>query len=151
MIEFTIETEIARPPEEVFAFATDPALLPRWQTNTVSALPLDDGPLRVGSRIREVHRAPGGKEMESVVEVEELRPGHVFALRMVEGALPLDARLTFESVAAGTRLHFRVHGQPTGIARLAQPLLRSTLRRQFERNCAELKRQLETGAGPARA
>ena len=47
MIEFTIETEIARPPEEVFAFATDPALLPRWQTNTVSALPLDDGPLRV--------------------------------------------------------------------------------------------------------
>jgi len=145
MIEFTIETEIARPPAKVFAFATDPALLPRWQTNTVSAVPEEDGPLQVGSRIREVHRAPGGKEMESVVEVEELKPGHVFALRMVEGALPLDARLTFESVGTGTRLHFRVHGQPTGVARLAQPLLRPALRRQFRQNCAELKRQLEAG------
>lgn len=45
MIEFTIETEIGRPPAEVFAFATDPALLPRWQTNTVAAVPEDEGPL----------------------------------------------------------------------------------------------------------
>lgn len=151
MIEFTIEIAIARPPDEVFAFATDPALLPRWQTNTVSAVPEQEGPLRVGSRIREVHEAPGGKKMESVVEVEELKPGRVFALRMVEGALPLDARLTFESVGSGTRLRFRVHGQPTGAARLAQPLLRPALRRQFRRNCAELKRQLEGGAPPATA
>jgi uncharacterized protein YndB with AHSA1/START domain len=149
MIEFTIEAEIARPPAAVFAFATDPALLPRWQTNTVSAVPEPEGPLRVGSRIREVHRAPGGKEMESVVEVEELKPGRVFALRMVEGALPLDARLTFESVGSGTRLHFRVHGQLTGAVRFAEPLLRSALKRQFRQNCAELKRQLERGAEPA--
>lgn len=149
MIDFTIETEIARAPAQVFAFATDPALLPRWQTNTVSAVPEDELPLRVGSRIREVHRAPGGKEMESVVEVEELKPGRVFALRMVEGALPLDARLTFESVGSGTRLRFRVHGRPSGLARLTQPLLRSTLQRQFRRNCAELKRQLEGGSSPA--
>lgn len=84
-----------------------------------------------------------------MVEVEELKPGHVFALRMVEGALPIDARLTFESIAGGTRLHFRVHGQPSGIARLAQPLLRSTLRRQFRQSCAELKRQLESGGRPS--
>jgi uncharacterized protein YndB with AHSA1/START domain len=148
MIEFTIETEIARPPAEVFAFATDPALLPRWQTNTVSAVPEGELPLRVGSLIREVHRAPGGKEMESVVEVAELKPDRVFALRMVEGALPLDARLTFEPLGTGTRLHFRVHGQPTGAARLAQPLLASALRRQFRKYCGELKRQLESAPPP---
>ena len=33
MVDFTIETEIARPPGEVFAFVTDPAKLAVWQTN----------------------------------------------------------------------------------------------------------------------
>src|SRR5438046_8263122 len=36
---FTIETEIARPPGEVFAYITDPAKLATWQANTVSACP----------------------------------------------------------------------------------------------------------------
>lgn len=70
---------------------------------------------------------------------------------MVAGALPLDARLTFEPVGTGTRLHFRVHGQPTGADRLAQPLLRPALRRQFRKYCAELKRQLEGTPRPSAA
>jgi uncharacterized protein YndB with AHSA1/START domain len=39
MIDFTIETEIERPPAEVFAYVTDPTKLATWQTNTVSAVP----------------------------------------------------------------------------------------------------------------
>lgn len=144
MIDFTVETRIERPPGDVFAFATDPALLPRWQANTVSAVPEEDGPLGVGARIREVHRAPGGKEAASVVEVAELEPDRLFALHVVEGALPLDARLSFEPDGAGTRFRFRVHGQPRGAARLAQPLLRRVLRRQFGQDCERLKHELES-------
>lgn len=59
MFDFTVETEIERTPAEVFAYVTDATKLATWQTNTVSAVPETDGPLRVGSRIREVHRAPG--------------------------------------------------------------------------------------------
>jgi hypothetical protein len=36
MVRFTVETEIARPPGEVFA-QSPPAKLASWQTNTVSA------------------------------------------------------------------------------------------------------------------
>lgn len=72
MIDFTIEIEIARPPEQVFAYVTDPAKLPTWQTNTISAVP--DGPLRLGSMIREGHRGPRGRELASLVEVSELEP-----------------------------------------------------------------------------
>ncbi len=143
MIDFTIETEIARPPEEVFAFATDPAQLPRWQTNAVSAVPEEPGPLRVGSRLREVHRGPGGREIESLVEVSALEPDRAFALRMLEGPLPVDADLHFEPAGAGTRLRFRVHGQPGGAKRLLQPLLRLALKRQFRQHCEDLKRVLE--------
>ncbi len=74
MIEFTVETEIARPAAEVFAYATDPAKLATWQTNTVSAVPDHDGPLGLGTRVREVHRAPGGKQLASLVEVSDYEP-----------------------------------------------------------------------------
>jgi uncharacterized protein YndB with AHSA1/START domain len=143
MIDFTIDTEIARPPADVFAYATDPAKLGTWQTNTVSAVPEPEGPLRLGSRIREVHRAPGGKEMPSVVEVSQFEPDRVFGLRIVEGALPLHADMTFEGTNGGTLVRFRAHGQPTGAMRIAQPLLRRTLRKQFAEDCATLKRVLE--------
>ena len=37
MIDFTIETDIARTPADVFDYVTDPERLSTWQTNTVSA------------------------------------------------------------------------------------------------------------------
>src|SRR5215207_5546005 len=119
MIDFTIETRIDRSPEEVFDYVTDPDKLATWQTNTVSAVPEDDGPLRVGSRLREIHRVPGGKQLESVVEISEYEPDRAFGLRVVEGT-PVHARLTFEPTERGTRLRFDGHGQLTGAMRLVQ-------------------------------
>src|ERR1700686_4074901 len=131
MIEFTVATEIARSPADVFAYATDPTKLATWQTNTISALAEDDQPIGLGTRLREVHRAPGGKELASVVEVSEYEPDRVFALRTLDGALPIHARITFEPIRLGTRVRFEAQGQPTGLMRVAQPLLSLVLRRQF--------------------
>ena len=142
MIEFTVETEIRRPPEDVFAYATDPALLSTWQTNTVSAVREDEGPMGVGSRLREVHAAPGGKKLESLVEVSVYEPPRAFSLAVIEGT-PIHAELTFEPTGAGTRLRFRGYGGLGGIARLAEPLLQRSLKRQFTQACENLKRELE--------
>lgn len=60
MIEFTVGTEIARPPTEVFGYVTDPAKLATWQTNTISAVADTDQAVGLGTRVRGVHRAPGG-------------------------------------------------------------------------------------------
>jgi uncharacterized protein YndB with AHSA1/START domain len=150
MIEFTIETQIDRPAGEVFAYATDPDKLATWQTNTVSAARLDDGPLAPGSRLREVHRAPGGKELESVVEVSEYEPDRTFALRVVEGT-PVHLRMTFAPTDAGTLVRFGAHGRLTGALRLAEPLLQRTLKRQFTRQCATLKQVLESAPAAAAA
>ena len=143
VIDFEVETQIVRPVREVFAYVTEPANLHSWQTNTVSVERLDDGPLRAGSRLREVHRAPGGRELASVVEVAELERDHSFALRVVEG-LPIHARICFDSVGEETRMRFTAHGQPTGASRLLQPLLRAALKRQFTRDCKTLKGLLES-------
>jgi uncharacterized protein YndB with AHSA1/START domain len=142
MIDFTIQTHIDRPADEVFAHATDPAKLPTWQTNTVSSEP--DGPLGVGTRLREVHRGPRGREIATVVEVSEYRPHEAFGLRMLDGPLALHAQLTFEPRDGGTLLRFRSFGEPAGAMRLAQPVLRRALRRQFTEHCENLKRVLET-------
>jgi uncharacterized protein YndB with AHSA1/START domain len=148
VIDFVIEREIARPPVDVFAYVTDANMLPTWQTNTVSAAPESDGPIGLGTRIREVHRAPGGKQIASVVEVVEYEPDRVFGMRMIEGP-PVHGQITFEPGGLGTRLRFRVYGQPTGALRLAQPILRPMLKRTFAAHCSRLKQVLERGSTAA--
>lgn len=143
MIEFTIQIEIARPVDEVFAYVADPARSPSWQTNTISVSQEGDGPLVVGTRLQEVHRAPGGKQLVSLVEVVELEPPRIFALETIEGLLPMHARMSFEPSNAGTRMSFIVHGQPSGAMRLVQPLLRLSLKGQFVKHRHTLKRVLE--------
>ncbi len=144
MIDFTVGTQIAREPDEVFAYVTDPATLASWQTNTVSAVKETEGPMAVGSRIREVHRGPVGREFAELVEVIRYEPGRAFDLHVVEGP-PIDAQLTFEPADGGTRMRFRVHGQPTGMMRLLQPVLRPALKRSFAGYCENLKQVMEAG------
>jgi uncharacterized protein YndB with AHSA1/START domain len=143
MIEFTIHTDIDRPVGDVFAYVTDPEKLPTWQTNTVSVTQERPGPLRVGTRLHEVHRGPGGRELASLVEVAELEPDRAFALRMLEGPLPIHARIALEPTDEGTRMAFTAHGSPRGAMRLAQPLLKIAVQRQFASHCAALKRVME--------
>ena len=143
MIDFTIETDINRPVAEVFAYVTDPAKLATWQTNTVSAVAEDGAPVHVGTRLREVHRGPGGRQLSSLVEVSELVPDRLFALRTIEGPLPVDARISVEPSEGGTRMRFNVSGEPTGPLRFLQPVMRMALKRQFREHCATLKRVLE--------
>ena len=142
MIDFTVDTEIKRPVHHVFVYSTDPERLPTWQSNTVSSEPEGDGPVGLGTRLREVHRGPGGKEFASLVEVTEYEPDRVFALHVVEGT-PVDARITYEPTEGGTRLRFRAFGKLTGPMRLAEPLIGRMLRRQFTEQVATLKRVLE--------
>lgn len=143
MIDFTIDTDIACAPARVFAYVTDPSKLATWQTNTLSAISEPAGPLRLGSRIREVHRGPGGKQLSSLVEVSAFEPDRAFALRMIEGPLPVDASIALEPSGQGTRMSFTVHGEPGGPLRFLQPLMRAALKRQFREHCATLKRVLE--------
>jgi len=147
VIDFTIEIDITRPPAEVFAYVTDPAKLATWQTNTVSAVAEDGAPVHVGTQLREVHRGPGGRQVSSLVEVSELVPDRLFALRMIEGPLPVDARISVEPSESGTRLRFNVRGEPTGPLRFLQPVMRIALKRQFREYCATLKRLMEESSG----
>jgi uncharacterized protein YndB with AHSA1/START domain len=142
MIEFTLITEIARTPREVFAVVTDPGQLPRWQPAVVEVETTPPGPLGTGSRMREV-REVRGKRLEQIVEVAELTEPTVFDLRVIEGPLPVHGDLRFEPSGTGTRLTLRAFGQPKGAMRLLTPLLNRGLKREFSKQYAALKSLLE--------
>jgi uncharacterized membrane protein len=143
LIDFTIQTDIDKPVADVFAYVADPSKLPTWQTNTVSAMVVGGGPVGLGSRVVEVHRAPGGKELSQIVEFWEFEPNRRLSIRVVEGALPIDGTLKFEARERGTRMSFNVYGKPGGPLRFAKPLMQWALKRQFAGYCATLKRVLE--------
>jgi len=90
--------EIARPPAEVFSFVTDPARLSAWQ-DVEEVHQLTPGPVRAGTRFREVHWVMGRRRVE-LTEVVECDPGRLFHIRVVEGP-PIDGRWQFVQTQAG--------------------------------------------------
>jgi uncharacterized protein YndB with AHSA1/START domain len=140
-IEFSIDVE--RPIEEVFAYLSDPAKVPEWDPRVVSVEQETDGPLGVGTRLRETRRM-AGRKLEQVVEVAEYEPPRLFSLRIVSGPLPLDGRNRLEALDdMRTRVSFAGSGEPKGLARLAQPLVRRMVERQLRAHYGRIRERLE--------
>src|SRR5205823_9025933 len=75
--ELTIE--VARAPEDVFAYLTDVSNLPSWQSGVHSAQIEDAGPPRAGARIRE-SRHMLGRELNTTLEISEYDAPRLFCL-----------------------------------------------------------------------
>lgn len=136
---------VARPPEVVFDYLTDPAHLAEWQTTKTSVEQLTDGPPGLGTRVRERTKPPGSREFEQVVEFTEFdRPRRVH-VHIVEGPQPIDGTWSFEPDGPGTRVHFAADGKLRGPVRVLGPLAARVLARQFARYHDRLRRNLEAG------
>lgn len=138
----TQRIEIARSPEDVFAYLTDPSKLSTWQ-DAEEVTRLTPGPLGVGTRLREVHKVLGRRRVE-ITEFVVYEPGRRFEIHMVDGP-PLDGRWDFEASADGTLLTFTPIVRPTGFLQRLEPLLVLATRLVFRRFHRRLKRVLEAG------
>jgi hypothetical protein len=136
----TQSIEIARSPDEVFAFVTDPSKLPMWQ-DAEEVTQLTPGPLGVGSRLREVHKILGRRRVE-ITEVVVYEPGQRLDIRVVDGP-PVDGRWDFAATATGTRLTFTPIVRLTGYRRHLEPLVVRATLLVFRRYHRRLKRALE--------
>jgi hypothetical protein len=137
VIRVTETVEIARAPQDVFAYLTDPAKLSTWQ-NLEEIEQLTPGPVTAGTRFREVHRVLGTKRPE-ITEVVVFDPGRRFDVRVVQGP-PVDGRWDFEPTGAGTRLTFTPAVRLPAPLRPLVELLTALLFARFHRR---LKRALE--------
>jgi uncharacterized protein YndB with AHSA1/START domain len=136
---------VARPPEAVFDYLTNPDKLSTWQTSTNSVEQLTDGPPGPGSRFRERVTPPRGKEFEQVVEFAEFDRPHRVRVHIVEGPYPIDGTWTFEPDGEGTKVRFVAEGELSGLTKLLEPVFRLGLSRQFGGYHRNLRENLERG------
>jgi carbon monoxide dehydrogenase subunit G len=129
--ELTIE--IARTPEDVFAYLTDVSNLPAWQAGGKSATQRD-------ARIEE-SRSLLGREFDTTLEILEREEPRVFALRALDGPVPFTVRHELEPADGGTRLTVTAEGDVPGFA---AGLLARGAERQFRKDFERLKQILES-------
>jgi uncharacterized protein YndB with AHSA1/START domain len=122
--------EIARPPEAVFSYVTDPGRLAEWQESVVSTRTEEGGPASVGSRVA-VTRRIGRGERTMTSELTQLSPPRGWALRGIDGPVRAIVKGTIEPLDDGARsrvtieLDFEGHG----LGKLLVPLV---VRRQAQ-------------------
>ena len=140
--------EIARRPEEVFSYVTDPSHLPEWQESVVAVRRVGDAPLAVGSRIV-VTRRVGRRERTMTAELAELSPPSSWAVRGVDGPVRGMVKGSIVPLGNGERsrvtlaLDFMGHGV---VGKLLVPfVVRPQARAEMPRNQQKLKQRLESG------
>ena len=140
--------EIARPPEEVFAYITDPSRLAEWQQSLVGARPEGGGPLAAGSKVATTRRVGRG-ERTMTMEVASMSPPRSWALRGIDGPVRPIVNGAIEPLDEGARsrvtieLDFEGHG----VGKLLVPLVvRRQAAKEHPGNLANLKQQLESDA-----
>jgi uncharacterized protein YndB with AHSA1/START domain len=125
--------EIARTPEDVFAYLTDVSNLPAWQTGVTSATERD-------GRIEE-SRSLFGKNVHTTFEIAEREEPSLFTLRALDGPLRLTVRHELTPTDGGTRLTVTAEGDVPG--GFAAGLLAKGAEKQFRKDFARLKEILE--------
>jgi uncharacterized protein YndB with AHSA1/START domain len=139
--------EIARRPEDVFAYLDDFTRHGEWQTNLVSARVDTEGPVRVGTRITEVRRV-GKREQPVPIEITEHDPPRSFAFRGTDGPIRPVGKGTIEPIGDGSSSRFTLELELNGhgFGKLIAPLARKQAAKDIPTNQRRLKELLESGA-----
>jgi uncharacterized protein YndB with AHSA1/START domain len=140
--------EIARPPEEVYSYVTDPSRFPQWQDDVVRARMEGGRPPSVGTRFTTTRRI-GRVEQTTTQEITQISPPKSWAARGVDGPFRPSADITVEPLGDGTRsrvtiaLDFEGHG----IGKLLPlDVIRRMAAKRAPKSYRNLKERLERGA-----
>ena len=138
--------EIARRPDEVFAYIDQLERHGEWQEEIVSSKLETEGPTRVGSRATDTRRVPGGPRAMTY-EIVEHDPPRKTSFRGLEGPVRAVGTVTVDPLDNGSRsrvmIEFDLEGH--GIGKLLAPLARRQARKQIPNNQLQLKERLESG------
>jgi ligand-binding SRPBCC domain-containing protein len=142
-VDVVTEVEIARPREEVAAFAADPGNATAWYKNIKVVEWETPPPVAVGSKLK--FRAQFlGRTLEYTYEVRELDPARRFVMATAQGAFPMETTYVWEDAAPGrTKMTLRNRGEPSGFAAITAPVMTLAMRRANEADLRRLKALLE--------
>jgi uncharacterized protein YndB with AHSA1/START domain len=142
MAKIEVSTVINRPVEEVFAVLSNEENRPKWSSTTVEVKKISEGPIGVGTTWRGVDRI-FGRRMERESVYTEYERNRKITQKSTSGPVPFEVRSIYEPVEGGTRIIVIAEAQPSGLSKLAGPLLMRIRKRQFARDLANLKVMIE--------
>jgi uncharacterized membrane protein len=146
-VDVVTEIEIARPRDEVAAFAADPGHATAWYRNIKSVEWETEPPVTVGSRVHFVAHFLG-RTLDYTYEVREHAPGERFVMSTAQGPFPMETTYTWDDAGEGaTRMTLRNRGEPSGFAKLSAPLMARAMRRANDADLRRLKELLERRGG----
>jgi uncharacterized protein YndB with AHSA1/START domain len=140
-----VETEIviARPRDEVAAFAADPDNATSWYENIQEVAWRTPPPLKVGAQVAFVAQFMG-RRLAYTYEIIEFVPGERLVMKTATGAFPMETTYTWAATPdGGTRMTLRNRGQPRGFARLSSPMMARAMRKANTKDLEQLKAFLE--------
>ena len=136
---------IERPPTAVWDVVADLTTHTSWRPALREFRQVSDGPLGVGSRIREV-LSWRGREIEIEDEVTAFEPPHRLGLRGGWKAADFDVDFRLESVAEGTRVTMDWPLYPKSLLlKVVAPFLGGAMRKATREELALLKEHVESG------
>ena len=143
-------TDIARTPQEVFDYVSDPTRLPDWQPSVDDAAFEPPGVPAVGIHGHEVRRVPGGSRTFRW-EVSECEPGRRWSIRGIDGPVRAHVTIAFAptNAGAGTHVNYGIWFEGHGIGKLIRLLASQGARKEVRTTLVLLKQRLEaTGTPP---
>jgi uncharacterized protein YndB with AHSA1/START domain len=108
---------IRRPVPEVFAFFADPANETSWRGSQLLEFTAQ-GPVAVGTRIRQVVAGPMGRKIDADIEITGLEQDVRYTFQGVAGPLRPRGEYTFRPVEEGTEVTFRLDAPLTGLKKV---------------------------------
>jgi len=148
MATITASIEIARRPEDVFAYLDQLSRHGEWQEQIVSVRVDTDGATREGTKATEIRKI-GGREQTMTYEITEHDPPRSFAFHGLNGPLRPVGNGTVEPVGDGSnsRLTLEFDFETHGLGgKLLRPLALRQARKQIPKDQQRLKERLESGA-----
>jgi Polyketide cyclase / dehydrase and lipid transport len=137
-MKFVQETVIAgRTPEDVWAYVTDFNRAHEWRSEVTGSTMQPPGPMRLGSRLREV-AVVSGRTVVTESVIDSFEPPHRWTFAHLSGALPVRGGIVLAAEPGGTRLTYELTVQLTGGWRLLAPMLRWSGRRMIRGSLATL-------------
>jgi uncharacterized protein YndB with AHSA1/START domain len=116
---------IDRPPDQVFAFFTDPDNDPKWRPHVKEIRA--QSPAQVGSTIHQVVAGPGGRGVPADMEVTAYEPPSLYAFRVIAGPVRPVGQFRFSPSGTGTEVAFSLSADLGGIKRLMAKPVQSSM------------------------
>src|SRR5260221_9228313 len=137
-VDVRTEIEIARPRDQVAAYASNPDNATTWYENIKAVEWKSPRPLAVGSKVAFAAQFLR-RGLVYTYEFTEVVPGERLVMKTSEGPFPMETTYTWEDIrSGGTRMALRNRGEPSGFSRIVAPIMASAIRRANRKDLERL-------------